>query len=97
MMVNINKHQGDVPSIDPTRLRYYVLRKPKGAVGAGGWHVEELETLPDEAWEQLAEMCNIAERVGDWPRVLTCALTVGLRKPGPESKGIRLRLLRIMP
>ena len=83
--------------IDPDELRKIVLRKKKGAIGSDGWHGEELKQLPHAAWQQLATLLMAVEKTGVWPDPLTCALLVGLRKPGPKRKGVRLRLLRIMP
>ena len=94
---DIPQHHCDLPPITPKRLRTFVLRKPDGAVGTDGWHARELMLLPKLAWARLAELCEQAERSGCWPRSLTIGIVAGLRKPGPEEKGIRLRLLRIMP
>ena len=96
LSASIQHHSVAIPPIEPSCLRKYVLRKRSGAVGADGWHADELKLLPNAAWQLLTEICTMAETTGEWPRALTCSLTVGLRKPGPASKGIRLRLLRIM-
>ena len=97
MAKHISKHHCELPAIDPMNLRKFRLRERDGAVGADGWHARELERLPLEAWSPLAEICAKAEEEGTWPKALVCGLTVVLRKPGPASKGVRLRLLRIMP
>ena len=89
------KQPCELEPIDPDILRKFVLRKKKGAIGSDGWHGEELKQLPNEAWQQLATLLMAVEKTGVWPDPLTCALMVGLRKPGPKSKGVKLRLLSV--
>ena len=93
----IDKRHCELPEIHPTRLKKFVLRKLDGAIGTDGWHARELQLLPGQAWIQLAELCEVVEQNGEWPQALVHSLTVGLRKPGPASKGVRLRMLRVMP
>ena len=35
--------------------------------GLDGWRVDELQYLPEAAYEQLARVLNLIETTGDWP------------------------------
>ena len=50
----IQKVDCNLDPIDPQKLKSFCLKKRKGAVGADGWHADELAKLPDEAWNKLA-------------------------------------------
>ena len=90
-------HHCELPDINPKDFKKFACRKRNGAIGGDGWHAKELEKLPPKAWIKLAKIMTTVESHGKWPAALVCSLLVGLKKPGPASKGVKLRLLRIMP
>eukprot|EP00973_Karenia_brevis_P066834 9290565-Karenia_brevis.AAC.1 len=63
--------------------------------GADGWAVVELKRLPVALLDLLAEMLNIVEANGRWPRQLTTAMITLITK-GEGSRPDKLRPISVM-
>eukprot|EP00973_Karenia_brevis_P031998 4415865-Karenia_brevis.AAC.1 len=61
-----------------------VLARMSGAPGADGWRVNELKALPLSILNALAEMLNLIEKAGKWPKGMQLALISLI----PKSSGI---------
>ena len=57
--------------------------KSTSAPGADGWRVPELQALPLQLFEKLAQVLNLVEEKGSWPVPLVCVLISLI----PEGEG----------
>ena len=88
----MQNHPCELQPVQARRLRHFVTRKRRGAAGLDGWQAIELQHLPRDAWQLLAEICQIAEDSGEWPDSWTVGLVAALRKPNSTLTNIKLRM-----
>ena len=67
--------------------------KSASAPGADGWRVAELQALPLQLFEELAQVLNLVEETGSWPTPLACCL-ISLIQRGEGSAPQKLRPIR---
>ena len=61
------------------------------AAGRGGWALAELKALPDQAWEEMAELMTLVMRTGSTPVRRSELLVTYLRK---RDDSIRVKYMR---
>ena len=66
------------------------------AQGIDHWSVEQLQRLPEEAWDSMAAILNRIEEVGEWPKALAGAKIVFLSK-GEGNAVMGQRPIGILP
>ena len=69
--------------------------KSASAPGADGWRLAELQALPLQLFEKLAQVLNLVEEIGTLPTPLTCGL-ISLIPKGEGSAPKKLRPIGFM-
>ena len=69
--------------------------KSASAPGADWWRVAELQALPLQLFEKMAQVLNLVEETGTWPTPLTCGL-ISLIQKGEGSAPQKLRPIGLM-
>ena len=85
-----------VDELDGEKLRSACKKmKSASAPGADGWRVAELQVLPLQLFEKLAQVLNLVEETGTWPVPLTSGL-ISLIQKGEGSAPQKLRPIGLM-
>ena len=85
-----------VDELDGEKLRTACKKmKSTSAPGADGWRVAELQALPLQLFEKLAQVFNLVEETGTWPVPLTRGL-ISLIQKGEGSAPQKLRPIGLM-
>ena len=92
----MQNHPCELQPVQAGRLRHFVTRKRQGGAGLDGWQAIELHHLPRDAWQLLAEICQIAEDSSEWPDSWTVGLVAAPRKPNSTFTNVKLRMITIM-
>ena len=66
-------------------------KKAHSAPGPDSWRVTELRRLPDEAWQQLAELMDLVEQRGELPEAMTHAWMADLAKDSTPTAPLSIR------
>ena len=85
-----------VDELDGEKLRAACKKmKSASAPGADGWRVAELQVLPLQLFEKLAQVLNLVEETGTWPVLFTSGL-ISLIQKGEGSAPQKLRPIGLM-
>ncbi len=68
----------------------------KAAGGPDGWKAQEIRVLPDWVWTRAAQLCDVAEKHGEWPRAMRQGTVALIPKEGATHTG-ELRPIVILP
>ncbi|KAJ9442599.1 hypothetical protein DIPPA_26124 [Diplonema papillatum] len=91
----IHRQPMEVEEITGADLRALLMKKSaKGACGVDGWRMAELKALPDPMLDALAELLNLVERTGEWPRALQTAL-VTMTPKGDDNDPVKMRPITV--
>ncbi|CAK0820262.1 unnamed protein product [Prorocentrum cordatum] len=83
------------PTLRDFRRSLHKMRKTAG--GVDGWRASELLYLPDDALEELRDLCLRAERQGRWPRPFQLLRQVMIPKSDGNKQYHKLRPIAIGP
>ena len=87
----LTSYECTVDELDAEKLRIACKKmKSTSAPGADGWRVAELQALPLQLFEKLAQVLNLVEETGTWPVPLTRGL-ISLIQKGEGSAPQKLR------
>ena len=68
----------------------------KAAGGPDGWRAPEVRVLPDWIWHRAAQLCDVAEKHGEWPAAMRQGTVALIPKEGATNTG-ELRPIVVLP